>query len=162
MRYLIDGYNLLHALGMAPTPVGPTLEKARLRLLEWLAAELGPAAAADDLCVVFDSRSDRGGSEQTFRGLRVRFSRGETADDLIERLVHAETVPAALAVVSSDHRLCAAARRRGCAAFTCGEYIDRVSAKPREQPKSPPPEEKPAAVSDAEIEELLKEFGGEG
>jgi predicted RNA-binding protein with PIN domain len=161
MRYLIDGYNLLHALGLAPTPGGTTLAKARLRLLEWLAAALGPAAV-DGVSIVFDSRDDRGGAEQSFRGLRVRFSRGETADDLIERLVHAEQTPPALAVVSSDHRLRDAARRRGCAALSCGEYLDQVSARPSEKAAPPQAEEKPTAVTDAELEELLKEFGGEG
>ena len=50
--YLIDGYNLLYAMGVLVGPVGPTgLAKARLRLLGLLHGAHGEESAA--VTVVF-------------------------------------------------------------------------------------------------------------
>jgi predicted RNA-binding protein with PIN domain len=159
VRYLIDGYNLMHALGMAPQPGGLTLERARMRFLDWLAVQA--AATAGDTCIVFDSKNKRGEAEQVYRDLRVQFSHGQEADDLIEQMIRAETIPARLTVVSNDHRLQHAARRRGCPAWTCSEYIDWLAA-PKEKAENElgtAAVEKPPAPSGDEIDEWLKRFG---
>ena len=52
--FLIDGYNLLHAMGVLHGRVGPTgLQKARLRLLGLLHGAHGEASSA--VTVVFDA-----------------------------------------------------------------------------------------------------------
>ena len=51
MHYLIDGYNLLHALGRLQTRTG--LEKARLRLLSRLHTAFGNESV--HVTVVFDA-----------------------------------------------------------------------------------------------------------
>ena len=52
MRYLIDGYNLIHAMGLLH-PNSGTLANARFGLLDRLAAFFGDNAR--DLTVVFDA-----------------------------------------------------------------------------------------------------------
>ena len=157
--FLIDGYNLLHALGMAPKPGGLSLERARLRMIEWLAGEIGAEKA--NVSIVFDSANPRGGGEQSHRGLYMRFSQGQTADDLIEQLILDERVPAELTVVSNDHRLQQAARRSGCVSWKCEQYVDwllsRKNRPPVESKESA--DDKPETTSDAEMEEWLKKFG---
>ena len=129
MQYLIDGYNLLHAIGWAPAR-GVSLQRSRLRLLDWLATELQDRV--ENVSAVFDSAQDWGGNETIHRGIHLRFSRGETADDLIEKIIRDEPLPAALTVVSNDHRLQQAARRRGCVSWNCGD-LSRLDRRRQEE-----------------------------
>lgn len=158
MRYLIDGYNLMHALGMAPRPGGASLERSRVRFADWLAVESHGKEA--NLSVVFDSVHTAGGGEQLHRGIHMRFADARTADDLIEEIIRADPVPSSLTVISNDHRLLAAATRGGCIAWTCGEFVDWLQARTRETSDAVRQEpEKPAAPSGAEMNEWLERFG---
>ncbi|MCE9532953.1 MAG: NYN domain-containing protein [Planctomycetes bacterium] len=159
MQYLIDGYNLQHALGMAPRASGSSLEKARLRFIEWLSVELGPAAA--DVLVIFDSRQKNGDADLTHRNILMRFSHGQTADDLIEQIVRDEKSPTRLTVVSNDHRVLQAGRRRGCPAWTCGEFVDWLAERKTVKQKLETPNEKPDIIASDDIAEWLKKFGEE-
>src|SRR5438477_11517341 len=107
MSYLIDGYNLLHAMGLLGGRVGPTgLEKARLGLMGLLRAVYGEQAAT--VTVVFDAAHAPPGTPEAedYQGIHVRFAvRQEQADDLIEALIHRESSPRQLTVVSDDHRI---------------------------------------------------------
>jgi uncharacterized protein len=159
MRYLIDGYNLLHAIGVLTGPVGPHgLEKARLALLGRLLA-LHP----DDpgcVTVVFDAANAPPGvdHEQEYKGVHVRFSLREEADDLIEALIHSDSAPRMLSVVSDDRRLKEAARRRQCPALGCLDYLEQVG---RPVPAAPGGEvsAKPQGVSPEETRLWLEAFG---
>jgi hypothetical protein len=65
--------------------------------------------------VVFDARGAPPGLPRVLdhHGLAVRFAvRYESADTLIEELIQADSTPRRLTVVSSDHRIQRAARRR--------------------------------------------------
>lgn len=115
MKLLIDGYNLLQAAGQFGSAAGfGTLESARLALLDFLVAHLSQADARRTM-VVFDAAAAPPGLPATVvhEGIIVRFSRRKgSADDLIEELVEAAADPRHLTVVSSDHRVQRAARRR--------------------------------------------------
>jgi uncharacterized protein len=115
VKLLIDGYNLMQAAGQFGTAAGAgTLESARLALLDFLVASLTPADAKRTV-VVFDAAAAPPGRPATidYEGITVRFSRRKgSADDLIEELVDAAEDPRHLTVVSSDHRVQRAARRR--------------------------------------------------
>src|SRR5262245_17682504 len=128
MRYLIDGYNLLHALeAPGPGTSSKGMDSARRRLLDLI--HLAHSATAHAVTVVFDARRLPPGvaAEQNYRGIRVRFAVGYAeADDLLEHLIDAAASPNRLAVVSDDHRIQRAARRRGCVVTPCNEYMDRL------------------------------------
>ena len=115
MKLLIDGYNLLQAAGQFGSAAGfGTLESARMALLDYLVSTL-PAADAKRTLVVFDAAAAPPGLPATIdhEGITVRFSRRKgTADDLIEELLESVADPRHLTVVSSDHRIQRAARRR--------------------------------------------------
>src|SRR6266567_621411 len=115
MQYLIDGYNLLHQVGLLSGRVGPAkLEKARLALLGHLSGRLGAEAAK--VTVVFDAlRAPPGAADALeYQGIRVFFTRCEEADDLIEEFIRSASAPKTLTVVSNDRRIRDAARRRRC------------------------------------------------
>ena len=159
MRYLIDGYNLLHAMGVLTGRVGPHgLEKARLALLGRLLA-----LHADDpgcVTVVFDAaKAPPPGAEreQEYKGVHVLFALAEEADDVIEAIIRRESSPRQLTVVSDDRRLKEAARRRQCPALGCLDYLERVSRPPPAAPAGDGPA-KPQGVSAEETQRWLKEF----
>lgn len=115
MALLIDGYNLLHAAGIFPASGPPTLERARVALLDHLVERL-PAKDLSRTTIVFDALQAPPGlpRELAHGGLNVRFARrGGSADELLEELIAAEPDPRNLLVVSSDHRVQRAARQRG-------------------------------------------------
>jgi predicted RNA-binding protein with PIN domain len=162
MTYLIDGYNLLHAMGVISGRLGPGgLEKARLRLLGLLRGGYGEETAK--VTVVFDAHGAPAGAdgEQDYHGIQVRFAIGKAeADELIEELIQHDSAPRRLTVVSDDHRIQQAARRRHCSVMGCGDYLDWLD-RHRRQRKQRPAESsaKPDAVSEAEAERWLREFG---
>lgn len=125
MRYLIDGYNLLHAMGLLCGKVGPHgLEKARLALLGRLCGDHGADAVA--VTVVFDaSRAPPGAvAEEDYHGLHIRYALNSEADDVIETLIQRDAAPRQLTIVSDDHRLQQAARRRRCPVLGCLDYLE--------------------------------------
>jgi hypothetical protein len=162
--YLIDGYNLLHAMGILAGKVKPLgLERARLRLQEFLVSAFGEGAS--QVTVVFDAARapPKVPREQTYKGLTVLLAVGqEAADDLIETLIARHSSPRHLAVVSSDHRLRTAAGRKGATAMTCGEFLDfldrRRQAAP--EPGQARPEKEDDHLSEQEIKHWLQEFAG--
>ena len=163
MRFLIDGYNLMHAAGHAP-PHGSTrtaFDSARKRFLDWLAdapaVRTNPAA----LRVVFDAQnSTRDFGSTSHRGLTITFSFRQTADDLIEAFLSVEPHPQTLRVVSNDNRLKDFARRKKCGHVTCGEFVDWLLTPPTTgEPALPKPDDKPPPHWPDEMEKLMKAFG---
>jgi uncharacterized protein len=161
MRYLIDGYNLLHAMGALQGRVGPQgLEKARQRLLGLLhgAFRQNPS----NVTVVFDAANSPPDvpDEQEYQGIHVRFAvHQEQADDLIESLIQHSSAPRQLAVVSDDHRLQQAARRRDCQALGCLDFLEELAhgyRKQRRPPASAPAEKQP--LSQQEMQMWLSQF----
>jgi predicted RNA-binding protein with PIN domain len=158
MRYLIDGYNLLHAMGLLCGKVGPHgLEKARLALLGRLCGDRGDNANA--VTVVFDaSRAPSGAaSEVDYRGIHVRYALDAEADEVIETLIQRESSPRQLTVVSDDHRIQQAGRRRRCHVRGCLDFLEEMERRPR-KPAPPEAAAKPESISSAEAQHWLHEF----
>ncbi|MFE0764337.1 NYN domain-containing protein [Streptomyces smyrnaeus] len=107
---VVDGYNVTKT-GYPTLP----LEKQRLRLLGGLAV-LAAQSGAEVTCVFDGAELAAPVLLAPPRGVRVLFSKpGQTADELIRRLVRAEPPGRAVVVVSSDREVadgCAAAGAR--------------------------------------------------
>jgi predicted RNA-binding protein with PIN domain len=118
MPLIIDGYNLLNATGIAGRGRGPgRLEQARQALLNTLVESL-PVDEVAKTTVVFDASESPWGVQRQLnhRGISVYFAaKDDDADSVIERLIAADSAPKRLTVVSSDHRLQRAAKRRKAA-----------------------------------------------
>jgi predicted RNA-binding protein with PIN domain len=152
MPHLIDGYNLLFATGrLTARSARHSLEGARKDLLIQVAAGHGPTGSG--VTVVFDAQSAPPGcpSADDRGGVRVLFAKGKTADDLIEELIRDEPSPRLLTVVSDDHRIQQAARRRGCTVLGCLDYYEHLQTRPVRPP--PPPCEPPAKPERSSPEE---------
>lgn len=166
MALLIDGYNLLHASGILGRGVGPGgLERSRLALLNFV-AESVPAQALSGTTVVFDAAGAPPGLPHTLyhRGITVRFARDyDSADALIEELILADAAPRRLTVVSSDHRLHRAARRRKAKAIDSDRwYAETLRQRSRNLPSRDEIGHKPATPLDENhVEYWLARFADE-
>src|SRR5262249_16308094 len=94
-------------------------------------------------------------------GLSVQYTRGgETADDVIEKLINRCACPRHLVVISNDRRVQEAARRKGAASWTCDDFLRHwESSRDRSRPARPPMPDRLAPPSRAEVERWLAEFG---
>lgn len=160
MPLLIDGYNLLHVTALFGRGTGPGgFHRSRLALLDFLAARLSPAER-ERTTIVFDSAEAPPNLPHTYRheAMLVRFARGyPSADALIEELIAADHAPRQLVVVSSDHRVQNAARRRRATAVDS----DRWFADLRTRDRSAPDREtghKPGELGEADVTYWLGEF----
>lgn len=165
MTLLIDGYNLLHVAGLMGRRLGPGgLERARNALLGLLASSLTPEEAARTI-VVFDAGAKAPRyrpRHELLHGIQVQYSEpGEEADDLLERLIAADSAPKQLTVVSGDHRLQRAAKRRKATAIASEAWLEELNRRRGSTPTARPPRtSKPTEPLTAEeVEAWLKEFG---
>ncbi len=162
MAILIDGYNLLHAAGIIPRDVGRgTLQRARQALLNWLVSSLEPHQVRETI-VVFDAANPPPGRPRQFehQGLTVLFStEHENADAMLEDLIRQSSVPKRLVVVSSDHRVQRAAKRRRAKAIDSDVWYFGLREQQHVEALQPLPQAKPAApLSAAEVQHWLDEF----
>ena len=166
MALLIDGYNLLHASGILPRGIGPgTLERARARLLNFLVESLQPNELARTV-VVFDARAAPVGRPRTVthRGLKVHFAPNPgDADALIEQLISEDTSPRRLVVVSSDHRLQRAAKRRRAQAVDSDRWYGEIVRRRigRGKASADEPAKPSGPLSGGEVARWLSQFGME-
>jgi len=158
MPTIIDGYNLLHATYVSGRGRGRgSLETSRLALLDFLASSL----EADELqqtAVVFDASDAPSGlpREEKYRGLTVHYASAyEDADAMIEELIRSHDAPRTLTVVSSDHRVQRAARRRKAVAVDSDVWFNQLGNRPRDKGTETKPT---VSQSDRDVQHWLDEF----
>lgn len=166
MALLIDGYNLLNSVGITGRSVGvSSLQRSRLALLNFLAESLDPAEAAQTT-VVFDAADAPPGLPRVaeHRGMTVRFAaQHEDADALIEELIQADSAPRRLTVVSSDHRVQRAARRRRARGVDSDVWYGQlVTRRHQRRSRRGAPTKPQMPLSEEDVERWLEQFGGEG
>lgn len=162
---LIDGYNLMHAAGMARLQYGPgDLQRCRERLLRYLATHLSPAETARAL-VIFDAREpppDRP-SRLIVHGMTVLFANpGGDADVALQEALAEHPAPRRVTLVSSDHALQQAARRHRADYVDSEDFISTLAERRRRGPAAPSSDanEKPSdQLTAAEAEHWSCYFG---
>jgi predicted RNA-binding protein with PIN domain len=118
---VVDGYNVTKR-GYGEM----SLEQQRKRLITGLGGIA--AQTGDEVTVVFDGAERVHGLPPAPRGVRVLFShKGETADELIRRLVRAEPAGRPVVVVSSDREVADGVRRHGAYPLGADALVRRLS-----------------------------------
>ncbi|GAB3150415.1 NYN domain-containing protein [Micromonospora sonneratiae] len=118
---VVDGYNVTKR-GFGEM----SLEQQRKRLITGLGGIA--AQTGDEVTVVFDGAERMHGLPPSPRGVRVLFSRkGETADDLIRRLVRAEPSGRPIVVISSDREVADGVRRHGAYPLGADSLLRRLA-----------------------------------
>jgi predicted RNA-binding protein with PIN domain len=160
MPLIIDGYNLLHVTGVSGKR--GDLQGSREALLRLLAATIDPKERPLTT-IVFDAADAPPGLPRTvlFEEMTIHYaSNYDNADELIEELIAANNVPRSLTVVSSDHRIQRAARRRK-ALFVDSDvwFSDALRRRARERCPPPPAAKPQGALSGDEVSYWLAQFG---
>jgi predicted RNA-binding protein with PIN domain len=131
MPLLIDGYNLLHVSGIFGQGTALTeLHRSREALLRYLAALIEPGERSHTT-IVFDAAGAPPGLPKTVQqeGITVHFARDYAdADAMLESLIAVHETPRTLVVVSSDHRVQRAARRRRAKAIDSDRWLAELRA----------------------------------
>lgn len=163
MPLIIDGYNLLHAAGIIPSGTGAgSLQRSRQALLNFLVESLDAKELARSV-VVFDARQAPPGLARsiTHRGLAVRFAAPDgDADRVIEELILRHSTPRRLTVVSSDHRLQNAARRRGATGVDSDVWFAQLVRKRSRRAAAPDVPAAAAQLTSEEVAYWMREFYG--
>jgi predicted RNA-binding protein with PIN domain len=118
MSLLIDGYNLIFGTSVESRGRGGALERMRTGLFEFLATQID-RTKFKTITVVYDAANAPPALASYFeeQGIKIHFARNHRdADELLEELIEASHSPGRLTVVSSDHRVQRAAKRRGATA----------------------------------------------
>lgn len=159
MRYLIDGYNLMHSLGLVRRSGGDRAWfAARQKMLDWLAEQLSPRTA-DTFQVVFDAQKSVGALENNqYRGVKILIARGQSADDVIEQMLPSEQQPKTLTVVSNDQRLRDAAWKNECHWIKCEAFTEAMLSTATKRNPTPNPPEKSEFYDATADSDLLKIF----
>ena len=116
IKTIIDAYNVIFECGLEEREASPgQLERARHRFLNYLVQKFTPLQCQQTL-VVFDSkkRPHKDALDRiVFHGIQVVFATEyPDADTCIEEFLRLHSAPKQLLIVSSDHRLQNAAKRR--------------------------------------------------
>ncbi|MEO2014031.1 MAG: NYN domain-containing protein [Fuerstiella sp.] len=165
---IIDGYNLMHAAGIARRSYGRgDLERCRNQLNRLLTDLLGRNALSRTSIVydAFDSTSDANRS-QDHAGLHVLFApKGTDADTEIERLLNRHSSPKQVLVVSSDHRLHKAARRRKANCVDSEDFLAGIQTSAETDTRQPeqrrPPQENTSHEAvEVQLQSWADEFEG--
>ncbi|MDG3006314.1 NYN domain-containing protein [Paludisphaera mucosa] len=167
MRWLIDGYNVMHAAGVVDSKMGRhQFRGARKRFLDRLAAALKDLAA--ETTIVFDANQPPADFpiESNYRGMTVIFAVADAdADSRIERILAHHSTPKSLTIVSNDREVRQSATRRKARAIKADDFLDRLptlayEARPPVKPASDPESSRAApALDDAERAYWQEVFG---
>ena len=166
MPLLIDGYNLLNATGIVGGGAGPgSFQRSRLALLNFLAASVDPRELPHTT-VVFDAHDAPPGLPRVVEhnGITVRFAtKYGTADELIEELIRADSAPRRLVVVSSDHAIQRAARRRRAKPVDSDSWYSALvrSRRQREYTLADDAARPAVPLLQEDVNYWLRQFGGE-
>ena len=159
---IIDGYNLMHAAGIARRnyAVGD-LERCR-RLLELRVASSLSDEAMARTTIVYDAFDSPGNEDRAIRrhGLKILYAaQGEDADGEIERMLDHHSAPRQVIIVSSDHRLHKAARRRRARCVDSDVYLQQLESEPGHRSiKSSRRPIKPTVETEAELQQWEATF----
>ena len=135
MKILIDGYNLIWAVPEIRERVlneerGINLEGGRKKLLHYL--EIYQKAHPKlKITVVFDSREEIFPYPSLPSRIKVLYSNGETADDIIEKIVEDEKSSKGTLVVTSDNELKIIVKEKGAEVIGSLTFFERIA--PREK-----------------------------
>ena len=134
MRTIIDGYNLIFHCGFnGPQSTPVAIQRSRSRLLDFLKEKL-TSEQRRETTVVFDAKRLPAGEaslDSIHQEMRIIFSAGyDNADALIMELIRQHSHPKNLVVVSNDHEIQVAGKRRKAITIDCEKWLQVLESSP--------------------------------
>ena len=127
LHFLLDGYNIIK---QTPSLNRGTLENQRLGLIQWIGSNSPQGSAQNSVTVVFDGKEEFFGS-QSSGSVKVLFSQGQSADDLIKKMVEHYPFKKSVVVVSNDKDITLYVRALGAAVLSVKEFLGTAAKKSR-------------------------------
>ena len=125
LKILIDGYNLIHTIPSIAEELDRDLESSRNNLVKLLHTYRSSKKDIYPITIVFDGQKEFSDKRNMPpRGISITFSRGETADELIVKMVKNEYKGSIL--VTSDRELRKNAEPYVNTLFYSEEFADRI------------------------------------
>lgn len=119
LHYILDGYNVIN---LAFPENSGKLKTSREKLLEFIRKQRPQGSLKNKITVVFDGKGDFL-PENTQSLPEVIFTRNETADDKIKKIVEGAKNPKELVVVSNDRDITLFSRRLGAKIQSVEEFL---------------------------------------
>ena len=124
LSYLLDGYNIIPAL---PALDLKRLEEAREGLIRLIEIHRPQGSLSNKVTIVFDGQAEFFG--QTHAGaVKIVFSRGESADDCIKRMVSDSKQKKNIVVVTNDRDIRFFVRAQGARIVSVEDFVKKLRA----------------------------------
>ena len=129
MKYIIDGYNVIHKIEQLR---GKRLRSQREGLIRFLEMAQATNGKLKDLTVVFDGQSDVFAPDMR-SPIKVIFTKGNSADKKIKRMLESSSFARDIAVVSDDREISFYARTLRAKKISVAQFLKVASASFIEQ-----------------------------
>ncbi|MBI3617694.1 MAG: NYN domain-containing protein [Candidatus Omnitrophica bacterium] len=131
LHYLLDGYNIIHQM-----PPLNKLEDQRQQLIQWIESRAPQGSLRNTVTVVFDGRSDVWGGGAVPSPVQIIFSREESADEKIIRMVEEAAHKKSVVVVTDDRSLQYSVRALGAKVSGVQTFLGQGAPVPVRRPES--------------------------
>lgn len=154
LNYIIDGYNVVKQVSFL---TGKKLRSGREGLVRFIERYRPQGSKRNEVTIVFDGKADVE-SPKMKTDIRVIFSKNESADDVIKRMIEKAANPRQYVVVSDDKAVAFYCRSIGAKWLVVKDFIANTGLKKPQKKSSykPEPKELPQDVADKITEDLKK------
>lgn len=125
LHYIIDGYNIIN--NRLFTANRKKMQSVHLALLALIRDNRLCGSEKNRITVVFDGYSAEFESKCLSSGIDVVFSREETADDKIKRIIDISANLKNIVVVSDDREIVSFAKYAGCKTMAVPEFMGKLA-----------------------------------
>lgn len=154
LHYVIDGYNVIKQVTFL---TGKKLRTGRESLIRFIERYRPHGKGENEVTVVFDGKAEVT-SPQMKTQFRIVFSKNESADDVIKRMVERASNPKEFIIVSDDKAVALYCRSIGAKWMPVKEFIANTKIKKSQKKKSKTYETKdiPEEIADKITDDLKK------
>ncbi|MFC1501281.1 NYN domain-containing protein [Elusimicrobiota bacterium] len=129
-HYILDGYNIIKS-DETETLCSGTLEQQRNKLIALVDRNKPQGSLKNLVTIVFDGKNDNpfdseGFSLQKVNNLDIVFSKGTTADRIIEKLVNESNNPSNMVVITNDRGIRKLLGPSGAAFLTVEKFFEKL------------------------------------
>ena len=155
LHYIIDGYNIIKQVSFL---TGKKLRAGREGLVWFIETYRPQGKICNEVTIVFDGKAEIS-SPNMKTDIRIIFSKGETADNKIKKMVEGSKNPRDFVVVSDDKEIMFYCRSVGSQVLSVKEFLGNY-LNPKKKAKQVEIDDKPELDSGvaAEITEDLKKL----
>lgn len=150
LHYILDGYNIIKHSDFLSVKI---LKDARDALIRFIIDKKPCGSNKNNVTVVFDGISDASLSDSENKKIEILFTRSNSADNRIKKIVEEATNPKRIMVVSDDKEIQFFIKSCGARPMSVAEFISK--GKPVIRPKKDLPK---IELSFQEVNQINREL----